>query len=335
MLNEILTNTNWLEPQINFLVWLQNVRVLTDGILDKFFLSLTTFGELFLPTVVMCLVYWCVDTKAGIYLLTVNNFSTVIGLFLKMTACIYRPWILNEAVHPQEQALKMAGSYSFPSGHSYMASSVWGGLAYLTRKYRFLCAFLIILVLTVGFSRLFLGVHTPQDVIVGLCIGFVLALLLPKLIDWSEQDKNRYLYILLAVDIISAIILYYVLTKTYPMDYVDGKLLVNPQNAQYITVIYFGLISGLINGTYLCRRFFPFEAKDASTKVKIARGIIGFILFYMLFDIIQQHFFFGNQKPYRYAFLYPCFVGFFSTAIYPFVFNCVFIKNCKLVKRHK
>jgi hypothetical protein len=63
MLNEILTNTNWLEPQINFLVWLQNVRVLTGGILDKFFLSLTTFGELFLPTVIMCLVYWCVDTR--------------------------------------------------------------------------------------------------------------------------------------------------------------------------------------------------------------------------------------------------------------------------------
>ena len=35
----------------------------------------------------------------------------------------------------------------------------------------------------------------------------------------------------------------YVLTKTYPMDYIGEKLLVNPQKAQYITVIYFGLIT--------------------------------------------------------------------------------------------
>lgn len=333
MLNEILTNTSWLAPQIDFLVWLQNMRIYTGGVVDEFFLSLTTLGEIFLPTLAMCIIYWCVDTKAGIYLLTVNNFSTIVGLFLKMTACVYRPWILNNAVHPQEQALKMAGSYSFPSGHSYLAAAVWGGIAYLIRKHKFLCAILILIVLTVGFSRLFLGVHTPQDVIVGLGIGFVMILLLPMLVDWCEKDKNRYLYILLAVNIISAVILYYVLTKTYPMDYTDGKLLVNPQKAQYITVIYFGLITGLINGAMLCRRFFPFEAKDASKKVKIARGVIGFILFYILFDIVQQHFF-GSSKPYRYAFLYPCFVGFFSTAIYPLIFNCEFVKKCKLIKTH-
>jgi undecaprenyl-diphosphatase len=74
----------------------------------------------------------------------------------------------------------LPGSPSFPSGHALYAASVFGGLAVLlTARIRSLLLQIAIwlvaisLILLVGLSRVYLGVHYPSDVLAGYAIGVV------------------------------------------------------------------------------------------------------------------------------------------------------------------
>ena len=74
----------------------------------------------------------------------------------------------------------LPGSPSFPSGHALYAASVFGGLAVLlaarirNRPLRVGIWFVSIsLVLLVGASRVYLGVHYPSDVLAGYAIGII------------------------------------------------------------------------------------------------------------------------------------------------------------------
>ncbi len=94
-------------------------------------------------------------------------------------------WIMNEILkwlfqrqRPDIAHLVKATGYSFPSGHAMVSFAFYGMLAYLmrinigTRKQRsfFVCLFLF-LVFAIGFSRIYLGVHFPSDVLAGYAAG--------------------------------------------------------------------------------------------------------------------------------------------------------------------
>jgi membrane-associated phospholipid phosphatase len=74
----------------------------------------------------------------------------------------------------------LPGSPSFPSGHALYAAGVFGGLAVLltarmeNRLHQFLVwLFAVSLILLVGLSRVYLGVHYPSDVLAGYAIGVI------------------------------------------------------------------------------------------------------------------------------------------------------------------
>ena len=318
---DCLSDPSWINPQIDVLLFLQNIRINCSDIIDKFFLSITIFGEYWLPTVVCAITYWCIDFRAGIYLFSLEGINVIISHFFKMIACVYRPWVLNSNLHPSELAIPFAKGYSFPSGHSCMSSSVIGGLAYLLRKNKTLMIVLICLILLIGFSRLWLGVHTPQDVIGGFTIGIILIFAINKLINWAEQDKNRYLYILAAIDILTVLSMIFIAYfNTYKMDYVNGKLLVDPLKQIYITFVVNGYTLGLINGVFLCRRFFPFEPKEVSVKRRVWRGIIGAIGIITIMKCVME-FVVMNTINLKIALLLTFSIGILITLIYPIIFT--------------
>ena len=317
---DCLSSPEWIKPQIDFLLFLQNFRVGYLESFDKFFLSITIFGELWLPTLVCAVVYWCVDCRAGIYLFSLHGINTIVTHLFKMIACVYRPWVLDGRLHPSELALPFAKGYSFPSGHSSMSSSVFGGVAYLLRKKKILCALFIFLVLLIGFSRLWLGVHTPQDVICGLSIGFILVLLMNPIIDWAEKNPNRYLYLLGAINIfaVSAYI-YMQFFNTYRIDYIDGKILADPQSQKYIAFVLYAFALGIINGCFLCRRFFPFNPKDVPVKQRVIRGVIGIALVFCLTQLVFQNIIL-NTVTLKFALPVLFLAGMFVTLFYPIIF---------------
>lgn len=316
---DCLSNPSWINPQVDFLLYLQNFRTGSLEAFDKFFLSVTVLGEFMLPTIICAVVYWCIDFRSGIYLFTLEGINVLLTHFFKMLACVYRPWILNENLHPSKLAVPYAKGYSFPSGHSAMSSSVLGGCAYLTRKKKLVCLALIGLILLVGFSRLWLGVHTPQDVVCGLLTGFTLVFVINFIINWAEKDKNRYIYILAIINVLAILALIYVkFFDTYRIDYIDGKLLVDPNKLLYVTFVSYGYALGLINGCLICRRFFPFDPKLGSLKNRVLRGSIGSIILVVLIKALVS-FVFINTINVKIAILLMFLLGLFVTLVYPLV----------------
>ncbi len=318
---DCLSNPNWINPQIDFLLFLQNIRVNHFEIYDKFFLSITVFGEFWLPTLICAITYWCIDFMAGLYLFSSFGLNAIATHFFKMLACVYRPWVLSNEIHPSKLAVPFAKGYSFPSGHSATSASVLGGVAYLLRHKKILCTLLICLVLLIGFSRLWLGVHTPQDVVCGLSIGLVLVFAVNKIIRWAELNTDRYLYLAFITDIIMiAILIYIKYFSTYRMDYISGKLLVDPQKAIYSVVVIYGYIMGLLNGCFLCRRFFPFNPKDLPLKNRILIGAIGGIFIVSVLRIAVGYIIL-NQTALAVAMPVMLLTGLFITLIYPIIFQ--------------
>lgn len=317
---DCLSNPAWISPQIDFLLFLQNIRLGNLEIFDNFFLLVTVFGEYWLPTVLCAVIYWCVDAKAGIYLFTLEGLNALFTHIFKMLACVYRPWILDNRVHPSELAVPFAKGYSFPSGHSAMSSSVWGGMAYLLRSKKIWALLLIGLFLLVGFSRLWLGVHTPQDVICGFLIGIVLIFAVNPIIEWAEKDKNRYFYLIAGINIFAILALIFISCfNTYRMDYVNGELLVDPKPAIYHTLVLCVYGLGLINGCFLCRRFCPFNPSDVPVKQRVIRGIVGSVCVFLLVHTLFEYTFMSMMNWFA-AIVLMFLLGCFVTLFYPLIF---------------
>ena len=86
--------------------------------------------------------------------------------------------LLIQRPRPMTNLLMHYSSYSFPSGHSSAAALVLGCLILLTwRVVRrdwikvTITTILVMLVLAIGFSRVYVGAHYPSDVLAGWCLG--------------------------------------------------------------------------------------------------------------------------------------------------------------------
>jgi membrane-associated phospholipid phosphatase len=79
-------------------------------------------------------------------------------------------------------------SYSFPSGHAFGSTVVYGLLAYLAHKnlpapWNIVTTIgLVLLIITVGISRVYLGAHFPSDVVMGWLLGALSLFIIIKLI---------------------------------------------------------------------------------------------------------------------------------------------------------
>ena len=321
MLHEFLSGSSWIDPQIDYLLFLQNIRLQYGG--EGLFMGITKFGEFFISTVVMCIVYWCIDFKTGVYLFGINVFNLLFAQILKLSACVYRPWVLCDKVHPVEAAMRTASGYSFPSGHTAIGS-VWAGLAFVFRKKPLISASFVILLLLIAFSRNYVGVHTPQDVIAALIVIVISLFVINSLINWCEKDRNRYLTALVWFDIAILAATVFVLFKNYPIDYLNGAVLVDPHKAVYGAILNGGWIAGLINGAFLCAAKFPFDTKNIGLKVKVMRVLCGIVPLIPLYIGLEEYIYQGDQ-PYVIAFFAPFIVAFFITGLYPMCFK--FIKN--------
>ncbi|MCK9191722.1 MAG: phosphatase PAP2 family protein [Sphaerochaetaceae bacterium] len=88
--------------------------------------------------------------------------------------------------------LTTATGYSFPSGHTTIASSMYFAIAraYKNKKVTVICT---VLVVWVALSRMYLGVHWPIDVLVGLSIGLACTLFLyPVFYNISKNPEKKY-----------------------------------------------------------------------------------------------------------------------------------------------
>ena len=161
---------------MEFLYFLEGIRV---PVLNEFMLLITRLGEETAFLVMALIVFWCVDKRRGYLLMTVGFLGTMANQFMKLWFRIPRPWVLDPEFTILEQAREAASGYSFPSGHTTSAVGTFGSIAASSRK-KGTIALCVCLAMLVGLSRMYIGVHTPADVLVGALTSIILIAALRK-----------------------------------------------------------------------------------------------------------------------------------------------------------
>ncbi|MEK7327569.1 MAG: phosphatase PAP2 family protein [Chloroflexota bacterium] len=169
----------FLQSQIPFILALQKLAALTAPMEFFSFLGSEEFFLILLP-----LVYLSIDAGVGARLAFVLLFGNSLNWTLKLAFHLPRPYWFDARV----LRLATETSYGLPSGHAQNATSVWLFLAGAIKKQWAWVTALAVIAL-ISFSRIYLGVHFPMDVIGGWLLGglFLMAFL------WLEPKATQWL----------------------------------------------------------------------------------------------------------------------------------------------
>ncbi|WP_228745209.1 phosphatase PAP2 family protein [Paenibacillus sp. S150] len=121
----------------------------------------------------------------------------VVALGSQKLNTLMKLWFHRE--RPNVHRLIEQAGYSFPSGHSMAAFSLYGVIAYLLWRHMrsrlervLLILFTVVMTGGIGWSRIYLGVHYPSDVIGGYAAsGAWMTLCIVCLEAWRNSRKRR------------------------------------------------------------------------------------------------------------------------------------------------
>ena len=269
---------------IDYLLSLQYFRNGINDALTPFMEMISLFAVTYL-IIIPALVYWCVDKRAGLFTIGSYAASVTVNAIIKLSACIYRPWIRDSRILPAGDAITTATGYSFPSGHTMTAVPIYGSLAASTwKKMRWVSVLCLICLALTAFSRNYLGVHTPQDVLVGILAGSLVVWGMFILFRFLDQHPEKECRFLISGIILCIGVLIYFSVKQYPMDYVDGKLLVDPQKMMKDGFGDTGKLLAFCTGRLIEKKWINFKPKY--TRRNLAAGAAGAVLLFFLIATI-------------------------------------------------
>jgi len=184
---------------MEFLRALEGIRT---PFLDAIIGLITRFGEETVAIVVLCAIFWCVSKRIAYGICVAYFLSGLTVQGMKIIFRIDRPWVIDPSFKPVPSAIEHATGYSFPSGHTQSAAALLGSLGMQVKNmpFKIICFTLIILV---GFSRMYLGVHTLQDVAASILITLILVVLAVRFFTGEKVTKKKQL-------ILSSILFLYV-----------------------------------------------------------------------------------------------------------------------------
>lgn len=250
---------------MGFLYMLEKIRM--PG-LNEFMLLITKLGEETAFLVIALIIFWCVDKRRGYFVMTVGFIGTIANQFLKLACRVPRPWVLDEKFTILEQGREAAAGYSFPSGHSQSAVGTFCAIAATTQKrwVRWTCIAVCILV---PLSRMYIGVHTPADVLVGAGMAAVMVLLLKRPV--VEKGVSAMKVLIPAMIIMAVGLLLYTEFWPFPED-MDAHNLESGMKNAYTMI---GCLTGVAVVYVLERKFVDFttEAVCWAQLLKIILGL--------------------------------------------------------------
>ena len=256
--------------------------------LNAVFSVLTYLGDQTVCIAAVLLLLWCFDKQKGYCLFLIATTGTAVNQLLKAFFLIPRPWVKDPAFTIVESARAAATGYSFPSGHSQSAAAYYGSLAlWFGKKHRWVAWLMGAMILLTGFSRNYLGVHTPQDVVVGIGLCFVYLALNARLMAWLERTPRGDALVAAVGCLLAAGCVAFFLLKSYPMDYVNGALLVDPEEMMEDGFAAAGMVLGFFPGWLLERRFFPFST-DRIVRGQRLVSLLGLIPLLLLYKLVPD-----------------------------------------------
>lgn len=246
---------------------IKTVQLISNPQLDFFIKILTdvlVYGFIIIPIIYI----WCADYKKGLNLFYIFIFGTGINEGLKLFFRVPRPY-----THYAELMKTTEKGFSTPSGHSVTGAMMYPSVFFYGKNTKalkvkiFLSFFFPVLI---GFTRIYLGVHYPTDVLFGLILGGILSFCF---IFFAEKIENK------------------IITFSKNKNLSSEKNIKSIRFAAaaffafIITIIckeqskYGGILLGLAFGNiYIQEKYYPdFNAKKGGLTKKIIRLILGLI----------------------------------------------------------
>jgi undecaprenyl-diphosphatase len=296
---------------MKFLYLLEGIR---NPVFDFLVGAITYLGDEIAFLAIALAVFWCFDKRRGYYLLGTGFAGTIINQTLKLCFRIPRPWVLDPNFKAVESAIPAATGYSFPSGHTQNVSCTLGGVARFTKKLwlRIVC---IVLVVLVAFSRMYLGVHTPKDVLVSLAIGAVLVFALYPLFELA--NKKPWLYYVIFGGMVLISVAFMIFTQVLPnfVSLDEAHIASGVKNSATILGASVGLIAIYAIDTHLIK----FDEK-APLLGQILKFIIGVAIVVALKSGLKV-IFGGSDEHFMLRALRYCLIVLFAGGVYPLTFK--------------
>lgn len=169
--------------------WFFSLR--SDG-LNMIFSAITHFGDT-ITIIILCILLLLFKNT--------QKYGIPISLAALGGVALYKPMkhIFLRARPDQALHLVEQGGYSFPSGHSVTSVIVYGLLIYLIRKYckndavkNALTVICAVLMVFIGPSRIYVGVHWPTDVLCGWFIGLCVLIFAIFILERRQKNENLH-----------------------------------------------------------------------------------------------------------------------------------------------
>lgn len=173
----------------------EKIKPRVNSLNNKIMLFITFLGkhQFLIPANLILIFYFLIVTKQNwfsIRVITIAISSLVLMLLLKQ---------LFQRKRPLSPLLKAAKGLSFPSGHSIMAVTFYGLLIYILRNIiapewlKWVATILVVmLIILIGFSRIYLRVHYASDVLGGFIIGLLWLMISLAVLQWLESYTGSY-----------------------------------------------------------------------------------------------------------------------------------------------
>jgi membrane-associated phospholipid phosphatase len=266
---------------------IQSMQTLSPA-LDGFMNAVTFLGRIEFYLVLVPFIYWTIDRRMGVrallLLISVDFFSSSFKLLFHQP----RPYWIGGV-----KELSQEGSYGIPSSHASNSLAV-GGYLGTKAKNTLLWVIIVVIVFLIGFSRSYLGVHFPHDVLFGWLIGFVLLWVFTRwereIRDWLGSESLLYQ---IGAGFAASIIIIFVgfmirfLISGTPDPAEWSKFSTEARSVkQFLTLA--GALFGTIAGYVLMRQHARFKATGTWSKrgLRYVVGIIGLLLIYFGLDIL-------------------------------------------------
>lgn len=254
------------------LYFIESIR---NSFFDSFFALVTHIGEETFFLALAITFFWCINKRHGYFIFITGLVGTMLNQILKLIFRVPRPWIIDPEYKIIESAREKAAGYSFPSGHTQNIAGTFGAIAaHQPKKWKtVLC---VVIIGLVAFSRFYLGVHSPIDIIASLILALGLILLL-RPVFLSDERMHKLMPVVISASLLISIgFLVYVLS-------ISGDTTLDPYNFKSglknaCTML--GCTLGLVLIYFLDRKYINFQTEAVwyAQIIKLVLGLCGVLV---------------------------------------------------------
>jgi membrane-associated phospholipid phosphatase len=263
---------------IALIQWLQGASPALGGFMKAVtFLGTIEFYILFIPVL-----YWCVDQRLGLRVLFILILTDFLASYFKQLLHQPRPYWIGGV-----KALGSEPTYGIPSSHASNTLVTWGLIADRMKK-SWMWVFTVVLLLLIGLSRLYLGMHFPQDVLGGWLLGLAMLLIFLKyegsfLTWWGQKTVSTRIWLgflfSMALILIGLLVLALISGVQDPPEWASFATEARDPS-HYVTLG--GFIFGAVAGVTLMQKHASFKM-EGSTLQRAGRYALGIIVLFALY----------------------------------------------------